>query len=133
MVASVAFAARIAVLTSERLLPKDASKARELARGARRTYLRTVEDPQRPCSCMRQTSMPLAANHIAPVTLNECPVDLGAPDCANSARPRWRAMATIVSTTAFFAGDSPVVAGNRGDADPAPRCDEAHAHCASNV
>ena len=48
--AKVAFACRMAVLTSERSRPKETSKAKLLASGARRTYLTTAEDPHRPCN-----------------------------------------------------------------------------------
>lgn len=46
--AKVALASRIAVRTSVRSLPNEASSARELPSGARRTYRNTVSEPQRP-------------------------------------------------------------------------------------
>lgn len=77
--AKVALASKIALRTSVRSLPSDASKARDLPSGANRTYLSTVSEPHLPWSWILQTSIPLDAKKMAPVTRNECPVNLAAP------------------------------------------------------
>ena len=121
---SVALAARIAVRTSERSLPSDASKAKDLAKGASLTYLSTVADPHLPWICIRQMSMPLEAKNIAPVTLKVWPVNRGAPDSVWVFKLRMPAMAKIDWTVAFLVAATPANVGNNGE-DPACDFDDA--------
>ena len=77
-------------------------------------YLSTALEPQRPCSWMRQTSMPLDAKKIAPVTRHECPENLWAPYAVTSCCPSMAATMRMTLTTACLDGALPSAVGNAG-------------------
>ena len=124
--AKVALASKIALRTSVRSLPSDASKAIDFPKGASRTYLSTVSEPHLPWSCILQTSIPLDARKMAPVTRNEWPVNLAAPVRVCNGRPRLIAKLRIVWTIAFLVATvlPQWEAGNNGEAFEGEESDE---------
>ena len=64
---------------------------------------------------MRHTSIPLEARNMAPVTLNVCPVNRGAPDFVTMSKPRISAILVMVCPVAFLVAGSPVDVGNNGE------------------
>lgn len=75
-------------------------------------------------------SMPLDASHMAPVTLKECPVNLGAPERVWRFSPKCCAIAKIVRTTSFLVGGTPAGHGHNGEEAEEPGRDNAHEVCA---
>ena len=63
---------------------------------------------------MRQTSIPLDASHMAPVTLKEWPVKRGAPDLVCRANPISSAMPMMVRTVSFLVAALPAAVGHNG-------------------
>ena len=72
--------------------------------------------------------MPLEAKKMAPVTRNECPVNLSAPESVCEGRPKDCAKLRTVWTMAFLVAtiSCDFIVGNKRDELRAEDCDEVH-------